>query len=410
MFDSDKWLEIWSTVKQNKLRTFLTSFSVFWGIFMLIILLGSGKGLENGIEQEFASDATNTLWISGGTTTLAYKGMLPGRRITLRKKDFVAIEKEVLEGDELAIRKDIWQNNIISYKNKYVNYDVKCVNPTYAKVENVEIMEGRFLNDLDLKNHRKVICIGYLVRDNLFGVGNDAIGEMVQINSIPFKVVGVFSDSGGDRDVRRVYIPHSTATKIYGFGDQVGRIPILTTANVEESKEMEKRIKTKLASIHKFNPDDPRALRIWNNLENYAQFTSLFRMIRLFVWFIGVMTIVAGIVGVSNIMIIVVKERTKEIGIRKAIGARPSSIISLILMESIIITSVAGYMGLVVGTFLLEIISKYMPASDYFANPEVSLGVAIQATIVLVFSGAIAGFWPALRAAKIRPIEALRDE
>ena len=410
MFDRDKWLEIWSTVKQNKLRTFLTSFSVFWGIFMLIILLGSGKGLENGVEKEFASDATNTLWVSGGITTLAYKGMLPGRYIQLSNKDFEAIKKEVLPGDELAIRKDIWQNNTISYKNKYVTYDVKCVNPVYAKIENVEIQEGRFVNELDLRDSRKVVCIGYLVRDNLFGENKNAIGEMVQINSIPFKVVGVFTDSGGDRDVRRVYIPHSTATKVYGFGDKVGRVPILTTANVEESLEMEKRIKKSLASIHRFDPEDPRALRIWNNLENYAQFTSLFKMIRLFVWFIGIMTIVAGIVGVSNIMIIVVKERTKEIGIRKAIGARPSSIISLILMESILITSVAGYMGLVVGTFLLELISKYMPASDYFANPEVSLGVAIQATIVLVISGALAGFWPALRAARIKPIEALRDE
>ncbi len=410
MFDSDKWLEIWSTVKQNKLRTFLTSFSVFWGIFMLIILLGSGKGLENGVQEEFASDATNTLWINGGTTSLPYKGMLVGRRITLRKKDFDAIKKEILFGDEVGMRKDIWQNNIISYKNKYVSYDVKCVNPTYGKVENVEILEGRYINDFDLQNNRKVICIGYLVRDNLFGKDKDAIGKMIQINSIPFKVVGVFTDSGGDRDVRRVYIPYSTATKIYGFGDQVGSVPILTSANVEESKEMEKRIKTKLAAINHFDPKDPRALRIWNNLENFAQFTSLFNMIRLFVWFIGIMTIVAGIVGVSNIMIIVVKERTKEIGIRKAIGARPSSIISLILMESIVITSVAGYMGLVVGTFLLEFISKYMPASDYFRNPEVSLGVAIQATVVLVVSGALAGFWPALRAARIRPIEALRDE
>jgi len=410
MFDRDKWLEIWSTVKQNKLRTFLTSFSVFWGIFMLIILLGSGKGLENGVQKEFASDATNTLWVNGGITTLAYKGMLPGRNIQLNNKDFEAIKKEVLAGDELAIRKDIWQNNTISYKNKFVTYDVKCVNPVYAKIENIEMMEGRFVNELDLQDSRKVVCIGYLVRDNLFGENKNPIGEMVKINSIPFKVVGVFTDSGGDRDVRRVYIPHSTATKVYGFGNKVGRIPILTTANVEESLEMEKRIKKSLAGIHRFDPEDPRALRIWNNLENYAQFTSLFKMIRLFVWFIGIMTIVAGIVGVSNIMIIVVKERTKEIGIRKAIGARPSSIVSLILMESILITSVAGYMGLVVGTFLLELISKYMPASDYFANPEVSLGVAIQATVVLVISGALAGFWPALRAARIKPIEALRDE
>ena len=410
MFDRDKWLEIWSTVKQNKLRTFLTSFSVFWGIFMLIILLGSGKGLQNGVEKEFAADATNTVWINGGVTTMPYKGMLPGRRINLKSADLLTISKEVQAGDELSVRKDIWQNNTISYKNKFVSFDVKCVSPAYGKVENIEMLEGRFLNALDMSDNRKVVSIGYLVRDELFGENNQAIGEIILINDIPFKVVGVFTDSGGDRDVRRVYIPHSSASKVFGFGDEIGRIPILTSANVEESKLMEQRIRLKLSETHIFDPADPRAINVWNNVENYAQFTSLFAMINIFVWFIGIMTIIAGIVGVSNIMIIVVKERTKEIGIRKAIGARPSSIVSLIIMESVVITSVAGYLGLVFGTFILGLMSKYMPDSDFFANPEVSLGVAIQATVVLVISGALAGFWPALRAARIRPIEALRDE
>ncbi len=409
MFDRDKWLEIWSTVRQNKLRTFLTSFSVFWGIFMLIILLGSGKGLQNGVEKEFASDATNSIWINGGITTLAHKGMLPGRPIALKTSDIPLIQKEILAGDEIGIRQDIWQSNTISYKNKYVTFDVKCVNPIYAKVENINILDGRFLNDLDMTSSRKVVAIGYLVRDELFGNRKDIIGEMISINGIAYKVIGVFDDTGGDRDVRRVYIPHSTATKLYGFGDEIGLVPIITSANVEESKAMEKRIIEKLAIVHQFDPNDPRAVFVWNNVENYAQFTALFAMIRKFIWFIGIMTIIAGIVGVSNIMIIVVKERTKEIGIRKAIGARPSSIVSLILMESIVITSFAGYAGLVAGTFVLGMLSTYLPAFDYFLNPEVSLGVAIQATIVLVFSGALAGFWPAMRAARIQPIEALRD-
>lgn len=410
MFDKEKWLEILSTVQHNKLRTFLTSFSVFWGIFMLIILLGSGQGLQNGVEKDFASDATNSLWVNGGTTSLAYAGMLPGRVISLTKEDFTAIQREVLPKDKLALRKDIWQNNTISYGNKYVSFDVKCVNPAYAKIENIEMLKGRFINEMDMDGFRKVVSIGYLVRDNLLGQGADAIGKIININDIPFKIVGIFTDAGGDRDVRRVYIPHTTATKVFGFGDKIGRIPILTNATVEESKAIEKRITAKLAAMHKFDVNDKRALHIWNNIENYAQFVSLFKMIRLFVWFIGIMTIIAGVVGVSNIMIIVVKERTKEIGIRKAIGARPSSIVSLILMESVVITSFAGYLGLVTGTFTLEIMSKYLPAFDYFANPEVSLWVAIQATIVLVIAGAMAGFFPALRAARIRPIEALRDE
>jgi putative ABC transport system permease protein len=376
---------------------------------MLIILLGSGKGLQNGVEKEFASDATNSIWINGGITTLAHKGMLPGRPIALKTSDIPLIQKEILAGDEIGIRQDIWQSNTISYKNKYVTFDVKCVNPIYAKVENINILDGRFLNDLDMTSSRKVVAIGYLVRDELFGNRKDIIGEMISINGIAYKVIGVFDDTGGDRDVRRVYIPHSTATKLYGFGDEIGLVPIITSANVEESKAMEKRIIEKLAIVHQFDPNDPRAVFVWNNVENYAQFTALFAMIRKFIWFIGIMTIIAGIVGVSNIMIIVVKERTKEIGIRKAIGARPSSIVSLILMESIVITSFAGYAGLVAGTFVLGMLSTYLPAFDYFLNPEVSLGVAIQATIVLVFSGALAGFWPAMRAARIQPIEALRD-
>lgn len=410
MFDKEKWLEILSTVQHNKLRTFLTSFSVFWGIFMLIILLGSGQGLQNGVEKDFASDATNSLWINGGTTSMAYAGMLPGRRIELTNEDFDAIQKEVLPKDQLALRKDIWQNNTISYGDKYVSFDVKCVNPAYAEIENIEMLKGRFINQYDMDGYRKVVSIGYLVRDNLLGEGVDAVGKVININGIPFKIVGVFTDAGGDRDVRRVYIPHSTATKVFGFGDKIGRIPILTSASVDESRAMEKRITTTIAALHKFDVNDQRALHIWNNIENYAQFVSLFAMIRLFVWFIGIMTIIAGVVGVSNIMIIVVKERTKEIGIRKALGARPSSIVGLILMESVVITSFAGYMGLVAGTFILEVMSKYLPAFDYFANPEVSLGVAIQATVVLVIAGALAGFFPALRASRIRPIEALRDE
>jgi len=410
MFDSDKWIEIWHTVKQNKLRTFLTSFSVFWGIFMLIILLGSGTGLQNGVELQFASDASNAIWINGGTTSMPYKGMLSGRDIILKTSDIQSISAEILPGDEVGIREDIWEQNTISYKDKYVSFDIKCVNPTYGAVEKIEILDGRFINQFDMDKYRKVVCIGYLVRDNLFKNPNQVIGEMIQVNGIPFKVIGIFDDAGGDRDVRRVYIPHSTASKVFGFGDYIGRVPVLTSANVEQSKAMEKRIRERLASIHIFNPEDPRAIFVWNNVENFAQFTSLFAMIRNFIWFIGIMTIIAGIVGVSNIMIIVVKERTKEIGIRKALGATPLSIVGLILMESIVITSIAGYLGLVAGTFLLEFISANLPALEFFVKPEVSIDIALEATLVLVIAGALAGLWPSMKAARIKPIEALRDE
>ena len=409
MFDRDKWLEIFSTIEQNKLRTFLTGFSVGWGIFMLIILLGSGKGLQNGVEQEFADDAVNTLWVNGGMTSIAYNGMQPGRRIILKTSDREMLDRLIDTAGKTSVRYDIWQQNTISYKNKFLSYDIKCVTPNYGEVERVVILKGRFINESDMQSLRKVASIGRLVKEGLFGDINP-IGEMISINSIPFKVVGVFDDQGGDRDIRRIYIPYSTAQVIYNLENRIGRMPILTNANLEQSLEMEKQIKQLLASTHNFSPDDPRAIHIWNNIENFMEFTNLFSMIRWFIWFIGIMTIIAGIVGVSNIMIIIVKERTKEIGIRKAIGASPASIINLIMMESVLITSFAGYIGLVVGTFVLEAISKYVPALDYFRNPEVDIQTALIATLVLVISGAIAGLWPAMKAANVKPIEALRDE
>ncbi|MCK5857659.1 MAG: ABC transporter permease [Bacteroidales bacterium] len=409
MFDRDKWLEIISTIQQNKLRTFLTGFSVGWGIFMLIILLGSGKGLQNGVENEFADDAVNTLWVNGGMTSLSYKGMQAGRWIQLKKSDTEDIDKLIDSMGNTSIRYDIWQQNTISYKNKYLSYDIKCVTPNYGEVEKVTIQQGRFVNEHDMRDNRKVACIGRLVKSGLFGNINP-IGEMIFVNEIPFKVIGVFDDKGGDRDIRRIYIPYSTAQIVYSLQNRVGRIPIQTNANLEQSLEMEKAVKQLLARTHDFDPNDPRAVHIWNTIEDFMEFNNLFSMIRKFIWFIGIMTIIAGIVGVSNIMIIIVKERTKEIGIRKAIGASPGSIIGLIMLESVLITSFAGYVGLVVGTFVLEAISKYVPALDYFKNPEVDIQTALTATAVLVVSGALAGLWPAMKAANVKPIEALRDE
>jgi putative ABC transport system permease protein len=409
MFDRDKWMEIFSTIEQNKLRTFLTGFSVGWGIFMLIILLGSGRGLQNGVETEYEDDAVNTIWIAGGMTSKPYKGMDAGRYIQLKTSDVNDIKEVIDTLGKTAIRQDIWRNNTISYKNKYLSYDIKCVTPNYGEVELVKIQSGRFINELDMDKRRKVACIGKLVREGLFGQ-KDPVGEWINVNGIPFRVVGVFDDKGGDRDVRRIYIPYSSAQIVYNLENRVGRIPVQTNAGVEESQRLEKEIRQQLARTHKFDPKDQRAVFIWNSMENYKEFQDLFSMIRMFIWFIGIMTIIAGIVGVSNIMIIIVKERTKEIGIRKAIGASPASIVGLILMESILITSFAGYIGLVAGTFILEMISKYVPAFDYFRNPEVDIQTALIATAVLVVSGAVAGLWPAMKAANVKPIEALRDE
>ncbi|MEZ5195840.1 MAG: ABC transporter permease [Bacteroidales bacterium] len=409
MFDLDKWQEIYSTIRKNKLRTFLTGFSVAWGIFMLIILLGSGYGLENGVRKEFEDDAANTLWVNQGVTSTKYKGYKPGRFIQFTNEDYDETKK-INDVEHISGRFTIWENNTLSYKNEYGSFDIFCSHPDYGVVESITPIKGRFINDIDVEETRKVASIGRLVFEALFK-GEDPLNKYIKVAGIPFKVVGVFDDPGGDRDLSRIYIPISTAQMIFNRGNRVGTISMtIGDASVERSKEMVDEIRAQLALKHNFDPEDLRAVHIWNNVENYMQFMTLFANIRLFIWVIGIGTIIAGIVGVSNIMMIVVKERTKEIGIRKSMGATPGSIVSLVLQESILITAFAGYVGLVMGVGLLELVSKNLPATDYFSSPEVNINVALGATGILIFAGAIAGFVPARKAAAVKPVVALRDE
>ena len=409
MFDLDKWQEIYSTISKNKLRTFLTGFSVAWGIFMLIFLLGSGYGLENGVRKEFEDDAANTLWINQGVTSMSYKGYKPGRFIQFRNEDYDQT-KTLKDVEHISGRFTIWENNTLSYKNEYGSFDIFCIHPDYGVVESLYPTKGRFLNDIDVEEIRKVAALGKMVDEALFK-GEDPLGKYIQVAGIPFKVVGVFDDPGGDRDLSRIYIPISTAQMVFNRGNRLGTMSMtIGDASVERSQEMVEEIRKDFAQRHHFDPEDQRAIFIWNNVENYMQFMTLFANIRLFIWVIGIGTIIAGIVGVSNIMMIVVKERTKEIGIRKSMGATPGSIISLILQESILITAFAGYLGLVAGVGLLELISKNLPATDYFSNPEVNIHVALGATAILILAGAIAGFVPARKAASVKPVVALRAE
>ncbi len=409
MFDIDKWQEIFSTIRKNKLRTILTGFSVAWGIFMLIILLGSGYGLENGVKREFTGDAVNYLSINAGITSMPYKGLSPGRRLRFTNEE----KKELgsLEGvDKSSGRSAVWANNTLSYKNEYGNFDIFAVSPDYKYVESLIILNGRYLNKIDEDDYRKVVVLGRLVDEALFK-GEDPLGKYIKVSGVPFKVIGTFDDPGGDRDLTRIYIPLSTAQRVFNMGNYVGSILLnLGDADVEESLEMIEVIKQDLSEKMKFDPTDPRAIFVYNSIEQYRTLMNLFSNIRLFIWIIGIGTIIAGIVGVSNIMMIVVKERTKEIGIRKSMGATPWSIISLILQESILITGFAGYIGLVMGVGLLELLSNVLPATDYFANPEVNIQVAVYATLLLVISGALAGFVPARKAASVKPVVALRDE
>ncbi|WP_321319306.1 ABC transporter permease [Labilibaculum sp.] len=417
MFDRDKWQEIFSTISKNKTRTVLTGFSVATGIFMLIFLLGAGRGLRNGMTSVFAQDATNSMQIYGGRTTKAFKGTPEGKRIQMVNEDYLGFKKSIDKLDVISAMSYIPGAEIISYKNNFGNFNVSPVHETYKEIKNFEILEGRFLNEKDIKENRKVVAIQDVVKEVLFPK-ETAINKLININNIKFKVVGVFNQPSFDDNSREIYIPITVAQNIFNNNDHLQRISFtLDDISVDESKKVEQFITYQMAKRHGFSPEDKNALWIQNNIENSQTFTGLFKAIEMFVWIIGIFTIILGVIGVFNIMMIVVKERTKEIGIRKAIGASPSSVVGLILMEAIFITASSGYVGLIAGVGLLEVITKfdlinkiYPPAAIYFLNPQVDLGIAIGATIVLVVTGALAGFFPARKAASIRPIEALRDE
>lgn len=409
MFNREVWSEIFSTIRANKLRTFLTAFSVAWGIFILIILLGSGQGLKNGTEKQFQGDAVNAIWINGGTTSKAYGGFQPGRDIQLRNEDFKFIRRQNNGIDRITSSYDGRSIRTLNYGKNNGAFTVRSAMPDHDYMENCTLVSGRFINENDITGYRKVCVMGKPVQDALFEK-EEPIGKYINVDGIPFKVIGTFTDPGrGDNE--RIYIPVSTAQRAFNGQDKLSVIWLSTGgASIEESDKMAADIKQLLAKKYNFDPKDEEAVNVWNNTIEYVRIMDMLGNIRVFIWVIGIGTLIAGIVGVSNIMMIAVKERTKEIGVRKAIGATPWSIISMILQESVLITAVAGYVGLMAGVGLLELARKFMPPSDFFRNPEVDLQVAISAVVLLIFAGALAGFVPALRAARIEPIEALRDE
>jgi putative ABC transport system permease protein len=411
MFDLDKWQEIFSTISKNKLRTILTMFSVFWGIFMLVLLLGAGKGLENGVKKQFEGDAANSIWIYQGQTSLAYEGMQAGRRIQFTNEDYDRTKSLIKEIESSSGRTTISGSGVISYKNQYGSYEIYCVHPGTKELEELDILEGRFINQFDVKEKNKSIAISNILRDELFK-GKRALGEFIKVSGVPFQVIGIFKDRS-ERDNRRAYLPVSTAQMIYNGGNRIWNIAF-TTKNVnkvDDSRKIEENIRSAFASRHKFNKEDKRAIWIRSNVEGYLRFIALFNGISLYVWMISIMTIIAGIVGVSNIMIVVVKERTKEIGIRKALGATPGSIVGLIILESIVITGIAGYVGLASGVFILELLSPQFSSPDsYFQNPSADFTIAVGSTILLIIAGTIAGLIPARRAARVKPVIALKDE
>ncbi|WP_438968912.1 ABC transporter permease [Nonlabens sp.] len=415
MFNLESWQEIFDTIRKNKLRTFLTSLSVASGIFILVILLGVSSGIANGVKEEFSSDATNRIQIRTRITTKEFKGLNPGRRLQLTNKDYENLNRKY--EDQLEYKTSLYSTwgGQVNYKDKQGSYRVEGVYPDQQFIENATLSDGRFISLSDNEESRKVAILGYQMKQDLFPE-TDPIGKIILVNNnINFTVVGVYTDPGGTREESRMFIPIKTAQKVFNQGENINSIAYTVNMgkNFNEtaqlSAQMTQSIEQDLRTRFTVAPDDRVAIRVRDTLEQAKPFFDLIDTLKAVFWFIGLGTIIAGIVGVGNIMLIVVKERTKEIGIRKALGALPSEIILMILQESIFITSLAGLIGLFLGVGLLELAAPYIE-NDFINNPTVDFTTSITTVIILVVAGAIAGFIPARRAANIKPIDALRDE
>lgn len=411
--------EIFQTLRKNKLRTTLTGLSVSWGIFILIVLMGAGNGLKNGVSSNFSDRATNSISLWSGTTSMPYKGLKSGRNLQFTEREIEAIEKQLSESRQVTAR--ISRNQTITYGQEYGSYQIRGVMPAYHDIENLIIKpsDGRFINQLDLKNNNKVVVLDKKIADLLFK-NESAINKNVKIGDIAYKVVGVNSKKA-QWGSPIAYIPFTTAQVIYNPSKKFDQITFTVEGleTKEDNDNFDNRLRALLGGMLTFNPEDRQALWVNNSQADYIETQKIFGGITIFVSIIGLLTLIAGIVGVSNIMLVSVKERTKEIGIRKAIGAPPSSILKSIILESLIITAIFGYIGMLMGIGLTELISFVMEQSangagdetqmSVFKNPTVNVSYAMFATIVLIISGIIAGYMPARKAVKVKPIEAMRE-
>jgi putative ABC transport system permease protein len=407
----DRWQEIFESLARHPLRTGLTALSVAWGVFMLVVLLGAGSGLENHVRWEFRDDAINSVWIYGGKTARPFDGLAVGRPIRFNNADYERIRDDADGVEYVTGRFRTWGGDaVVAYRDKHAPFNVRAVHPDHRRLENTRVSSGRFLDAFDVTEQRKVTVLGEEVARFLFGDA-DPIGARIAIGGLSWLVVGVFEDDGGPGETEMLYVPITTAQAAWHGGDTIHQIMFTVgDADVTQSGVITDQISGMLAARHRFDPDDRTALRVRNNLEDFAEVQTIFAWLNGFLWLVGVGTITAGIVGVGNIMLVSVHERTREIGLRKALGATPNAIVAMILEEAVLLTAASGYLGLLSGVALLEIVTRFMPENDYVRDPEVHFGAALFAMGLLVAFGALAGFVPARRAAAVRPIEALRDE
>ena len=411
MFDLDRWREIFQSISKNKLRSVMSGFTVAFAILLFTLLFGISTGLGNFFKEAFSDDAENFMAVRVWKTSKPYKGLQTGRRIQLKNKDYNFIKnkyEDKIQHQTARIRKSV----NISYKNKQDNYTLRAVHPDHQFLEKTIIDEGRFINQRDINEKAKVIVIGRLVKKDIFGE-KPALGKRVNVNGISYKIVGVFSDVGGDNEERMTYMPVTTAQMLYGNNDHINEIIIgyNPKLSIDEAIAFGNKLERDLRKKLNVHPDDQSAIRIMNMAEANQMVGGIQVGLLFIIIFIGSGTLIAGIIGISNIMIFVIKERTKEFGIRKALGAQPSSIIGMVVQESVLITTLSGYLGLTVGTYILKLESVRDVLEEYFIkDPGVSTGLVVGATLILIISGLIAGLMPAKRAARIKPIVALRAD
>ena len=415
MLDIDKWQEIGASLWQHKLRSFMIAILVSWGIFMLVFLLGAGKGLQNGVKQQFQGFATNTMWVWSWKTSIPYNGLPPGRQVQLTNVDIAQVYSKIKGIESITPRIGFW-GTLVSRKNKSGSYNVQGVSEQFYNISQVKLTKGRFLNKQDIEDKKKHVVIGRLVAQNLFGE-EEVIGQYVVIKGVNFKVIGVFESSALGEDAKddeeEMHIPFSSAQQSFNFPNKIGTI-ILTVSEGFDASLIEEEVKALLRVNHKVDPKDDMAVNSWSSAEQFQIFNGLFIGINGFIVFVAIGTIFAGMIAISVIMMITVKERTREIGVRKALGATPISIIFLVMQEALVVNIIAGIFGLIGGVFLIDSLGAFMQTmgfeNEYFHNPEVDLSVALVALFVLIFSGLLAGLFPAVKAANIKPIEALRAD